>query len=203
MKIDFLNEFISRRIGPKELQLSANECIRQILGNKVISIDELKIYPFVSELMNSELHEDNEQLYHKAVRIKNILDGAEEYSYELMLKLPRRNIDDVFIRIYDFDKSQDTVDIADTKTAFAVIQKSFPLPDNEHTVEDMIIKKIHNIINDYINYTMRIENVNCLFFDERDYAFSAVMDQILILYGIKPISVRLDYSHGDADISLA
>ena len=202
MKISFLNEFISRRIGEKELQLSANECIRQILGNKVISIDALKIYPFVSELINKELYEDNEVLYDKAVWIKSIIDGAAEYSYELMIKLPRRNIDDTFITIYDFDKSLNTVDTADTKTTFAIIQKSFPLPDKELTVEDMIIKKIHQIINDYFNYAMRIENMNCLFFDERDYAFSAVMDQILILYGIKPVSVRLNYSHGDAEIML-
>lgn len=159
-------------------------------NNMFFDLDFLKIYPFISELQDEDIYEDD-ILKIKLNEIKDIISGKKDFSYGIWMQLMKENVEDIFL-IWDMYKENNFI----LYEKLLYIEKK--LKDIKvKTIGDIIKKKILMLmsglptVNDdiYINNLLYMENIKKeRIIKEIDNLFDVILKQ-------NPIFVILEYSN--------
>ena len=98
-----INQYSNKIIDSKKMYEEIRNYFTLLLkNNKFNELDYLKIYPFISELQDEDLFENN-ILDSKISEISDIISGEKAFIYGLWIKLVFKDMDDI-LNIWDMYK---------------------------------------------------------------------------------------------------
>ena len=154
----------------------------------------LKIYPFISELQDEDLYRES-ILKEKIKKINNILNGWESFSYDLWMKLEKREINQIY-KIWGEYKEKRFIPFDEVELLQRELSKVML---NTKTIEDLCWEKLLTLLiglptvdDDFCTY-------NYLYTQEIDKtSICEDVEKIMeILEGKRPLHILLKYANSD------
>ena len=192
---NLLDGYMHERINENMLYNHMKQHFEELFNEyRFRELKYLKIYPFISELQDEDLYRES-ILKEKIKKINNILNGWESFSYDLWMKLEKREMNQIYKiwgeykekRFIPFDK----VELLQRELSKVML--------NTKTIEDLCWEKLLTLLiglptldDDFCTY-------NYLYTQEVDKtSICEDVEKLMeILEGKRPVHILLKYANSD------
>ena len=192
---NLLNEYMHERINENMLYNYIKQYFQEFFNEyRFRELKYLKIYPFISELQDEDLYRES-ILKEEIKKINNILNGGEFFSYDLWMKLERREINQIY-KIWGEYKEKRFISFDEVELLQRELSKVML---NTKTIEDLCWEKLLTLLiglptvdDDFCTY-------NYLYTQEVDkMSICEDVEKLMeILEGKRPVHILLKYANCD------
>ncbi len=192
---DLLQEYTLNMINADMLYKRIKQYFDELFNEfKFRELAYLKIYPFISELQDEDLYRES-ILKEKVKKINNILNGWESFSYDLWMKLEKREMNQIN-KIWSEYKEKRFIPFDEVELLQRELSKVML---NTKTVEDLCWEKLLTLLIGLPTVDDDFYTYNYLYMQEVDKTsiYEDVEKLMEILEGKRPVHILLKYASSD------
>lgn len=190
---EMLEEFLTGKIEEKRFYQDIKKTFEEFLNtNAFRKLELLKIYPFISELQDEDIY--NENLIQEIREIICILNGEKSFYFDLWMSLDRLDISRYY-KILNRYKEKKVISFDEHESMEKELQA---ISSNTKSIEDMCMEKLLALlaglptIDDFYMYnTLYVDKFDAICAEEE---IEKILD---ILSGNRPVHILIKYVKGE------
>lgn len=190
---EMLEEFLTGKIEEKRFYQDIKKAFEEFLNtNAFRKLELLKIYPFISELQDEDIY--NENLIQEIREIICILNGEKSFYFDLWMSLDRLDISRYY-KILNRYKEKKVISFDEHESMEKELQA---ISSNTKSIEDMCMEKLLALlaglptIDDFYMYnTLYVDKFDAICAEEE---IEKILD---ILSGNRPVHILIKYVKGE------
>ena len=190
---EMLEEFLTGKIEEKRFYQDIKKAFEECLNtNAFRKLELLKIYPFISELQDEDIY--NENLIQEIREMICILNGEKSFFFDFWMSLERLEISRYY-KILNCYKEKKVISFDEHESIEKELQEIY---SNTNSIEDMCMEKLLALlaglptIDEFYMYnTLYVDKIDAICAEEE---IEKILD---ILSGNRPVHILIKYVKGE------